>query len=566
MYIQRGHPQVVQYHIFLIGLIMSDHIARASPTQRHRQRVISKPKGRNCVSGGGGAVFIQIEDLFTSVTLNMAPSQRRIEDFFNNGPRNPPAKRPRRMTDFFAARSETLRDLLTRKDDESVTTAPPPLPPAQETVEISSCGSSEDEGEVPKSNMRTVWERGSRGVVLKAKRPFEPRPPPPSPPPVDKDKVQTRVRTGSLKRKFYSPTKAPEVKKSSVMPDGRVVALVKKDGKLYSFKEFEQMWDDVFEDFGCDVEEIEEGNMVTRGNNSLTASDTQGQSKAQYGRLLPKATDDLLSELQVCRHDVFVDIGHGIGNTVLQAAYTRGCEAHGIEVMPGRNEIALLIQDNLESQRQIHLERDERRTEVGKVMLQRGRLEVDEHREFLTNPGRVTKAFLDNFNGVFSHRSLKARQVLTLDQYNAGIFCLMEPGSVLVTLWPLDLGATLGGANELRKRHGFSTSQKASFYTMEKFSFGEAREVVTWSQGGGCKEEMIGYKYTRIDQNTPHAVFQCCNANCEVAKAGTCIPAFKYINSPDDEDGRRVILNSCVCKYTPATKRSRRPKQHYYEG
>lgn len=36
----------------------------------------------------------------------------------------------------------------------------------------------------------------------------------------------------------------------------------------------------------------------------------------------------------------FLDIGHGIGNTVLQAAYTVGCEALGIEVVELRHLLA----------------------------------------------------------------------------------------------------------------------------------------------------------------------------------------------------------------------------------
>lgn len=37
---------------------------------------------------------------------------------------------------------------------------------------------------------------------------------------------------------------------------------------------------------------------------------------------------------------MFVDLGHGIGNTVLQAALTVGCDARGIEIVPERCRVA----------------------------------------------------------------------------------------------------------------------------------------------------------------------------------------------------------------------------------
>jgi hypothetical protein len=35
--------------------------------------------------------------------------------------------------------------------------------------------------------------------------------------------------------------------------------------------------------------------------------------------------------LKVDKSQVFLDIGHGLGNTCMQEAYTIGCEARGIE-------------------------------------------------------------------------------------------------------------------------------------------------------------------------------------------------------------------------------------------
>ena len=48
----------------------------------------------------------------------------------------------------------------------------------------------------------------------------------------------------------------------------------------------------------------------------------------------------ILNLLELKADDVFLDIGHGIGNATLQAAFTSGCEARGIELVDGRYRIA----------------------------------------------------------------------------------------------------------------------------------------------------------------------------------------------------------------------------------
>ena len=62
--------------------------------------------------------------------------------------------------------------------------------------------------------------------------------------------------------------------------------------------------------------------------------------------------------LQLNENDVFVDFGHGIGNTCLQAAYTVGCEARGIEVVLDRHRIAELFRDDMHGQNMLKLKRD----------------------------------------------------------------------------------------------------------------------------------------------------------------------------------------------------------------
>lgn len=177
------------------------------------------------------------------------------------------------------------------------------------------------------------------------------------------------------------------------------------EGRPYKYKDFMGMWHDCEEYFGEMTEDIESTRRVRGANSRMAPEDTDGQLKAQYGRLLPRAMKKLMSELMgLKKEDVFLDIGHGIGNTCIQAAFTVGCEARGIEVVYDRNSVAEVFRDNLYSQNKDN----PHPRKVGEIILRHGRLEEEEHLDFLTKG--VTRAYVNNFNGVFAERSTKGNQ------------------------------------------------------------------------------------------------------------------------------------------------------------
>ncbi len=255
--------------------------------------------------------------------------------------------------------------------------------------------------------------------------------------------------------------------------------------------------------------------------------------------------------LCLTHNDVFLDIGHGIGNTCLQAAFTTGCEARGIEVVFSRNSIAEVFRDNMYIQ---HRKTSASRM-VGEVKLRHGRLEDDIHREFLTKG--ITRAYVNNFNGVFAERSVKNNGVWFLDDYCAALFALMTPGAIMVTLHPLNLGPTQEEANCIRRKHDLNESSNASFFEVEKVVLGKACDAVKWNQHSGNSRDIYVYKYTRLAQEAgPDSVFMCCNPCCELAKKDLPISA-----TTNNEEGRCVI-NQCDCKFTAKTLR-RQQKMNY---
>lgn len=63
-----------------------------------------------------------------------------------------------------------------------------------------------------------------------------------------------------------------------------------------------------------------------------------------YGELLPRFISTIFKETHLKSNQVFVDLGSGVGNVVLQAALEIGCESWGCEMMPNACTLADLQQ------------------------------------------------------------------------------------------------------------------------------------------------------------------------------------------------------------------------------
>lgn len=91
-----------------------------------------------------------------------------------------------------------------------------------------------------------------------------------------------------------------------------------------------------------------------------------------YGELLPRFVSKILREdTQIGSDQVFVDLGSGVGNVVLQAALEIGCESWGCEMMKNSCNLAEVQQKEFQTRCQLW------GLEAGTIHLERG--------DFLTN-------------------------------------------------------------------------------------------------------------------------------------------------------------------------------------
>ena len=57
-------------------------------------------------------------------------------------------------------------------------------------------------------------------------------------------------------------------------------------------------------------------------------------SSEVYGELMPTFVSDIIRATGLREDMLFLDLGAGVGNVVLQVALETGCRAYGIEIMP----------------------------------------------------------------------------------------------------------------------------------------------------------------------------------------------------------------------------------------
>ena len=283
--------------------------------------------------------------------------------------------------------------------------------------------------------------------------------------------------------------------------------------ETYSLEEYQDMLSQIEVKTNATIEDVENGSLVTKSNNSMSKENTTDQDKAMYGRTKNELAELLFRDIFDLKYwHVFVDIGHGIGTLCLHAAMTRGCESRGIEVCNDRNILAKDVY--LEEMKLLHQARKYDRR-FAKVDFRHGKLEDPEQRDFILEGDKI---FCNNFNDVFGCRS-QHKVSYSPNTYIAGLFCQMIQMAEMATLCQLDLPPTKEKVNAHRVQHGLPERDDASFFDMETFIDKGGDDKLSFT-----RNPFKIYKYTRI---TKESQWYCWKPNCP--NSSTPIKAWKYI-------------------------------------
>lgn len=305
---------------------------------------------------------------------------------------------------------------------------------------------------------------------------------------------------------------------------------------------------------GASIEELEASKLVEKKPNSNTSE--------IYGRMLPGATDKIFREfMNLQSMHTLIDIGHGIGNSCLQAAYTVGCTTRGIECHKTRNYVSQVLALRLEDAVQIHKERDKMKFTPGSISFRHGDLQDYKHRKFLTKD--ITHIFFDNWNGVFNG---ERGNYANLERYVAAWFAASPEGTIMITVSPLRsaLGCLpLKEAILARQKLGLPIQQAtdASFYEVEEFDLGPVNEVYSFAAGvadPNMKPQICCYLYLRTHQQSEGASFLCNNPQCKKAMDATPVEAIHYEEiKRKGKVEKAAVIGGCDCGISDRVLRMR---------
>ncbi|KAG7090656.1 hypothetical protein E1B28_009755 [Marasmius oreades] len=85
---------------------------------------------------------------------------------------------------------------------------------------------------------------------------------------------------------------------------------------------------------------IEENYQRCVGPNVQSLRRYEAFTSAVYGELMPSLVHEIIQLTKLNENSLFLDLGSGVGNIVVQASLQTGCRSYGIETMPGPAKVA----------------------------------------------------------------------------------------------------------------------------------------------------------------------------------------------------------------------------------
>jgi len=85
---------------------------------------------------------------------------------------------------------------------------------------------------------------------------------------------------------------------------------------------------------------VDENYQRAVGPNIKTLKNYEAFSSTVYGELMPNLSHDIIKLAKLHQESLFLDLGSGVANVVVQAALQTGCKAYGIELMPQPARVA----------------------------------------------------------------------------------------------------------------------------------------------------------------------------------------------------------------------------------
>ena len=93
---------------------------------------------------------------------------------------------------------------------------------------------------------------------------------------------------------------------------------------------------------------IEENYQRSVGPHVHSLKQYEAFTSTVYGELMPSLVYEMIQITQLNENSLFLDLGSGVGNVVVQASLQTGCRSYGIEILPTPAKVAREMKKNLE--------------------------------------------------------------------------------------------------------------------------------------------------------------------------------------------------------------------------
>lgn len=179
-------------------------------------------------------------------------------------------------------------------------------------------------------------------------------------------------------------------------------------------------------------------------------------SSTTYGEINPIFVNEIIEKTDLTQDMIFIDLGSGIGNVVLQVAAQVGCESHGVEIVPITHSLARLNRQELHHRYGVY------NSDAPKCWLHQGDLSSDPSIKLKIAEADVVLANNYLFDSRLDHKLSE----LLMNMKNGARVVSLKP------LVPLDFKVNKRNLGEL-----------SAIMKCEKLSY--AKDFVSWTNSSG---------------------------------------------------------------------------------
>jgi [histone H3]-lysine79 N-trimethyltransferase len=179
---------------------------------------------------------------------------------------------------------------------------------------------------------------------------------------------------------------------------------------------------------------IDENYQRTVGPNVPSLKQYEAFSSTVYGELMPALSHEMIRLTKLHEDSLFLDLGSGVANVVIQASLQTGCKSYGIELMPHPARVARDMSEQIQIRCRMWGVR------MGKVELEEGNMLASRRMDELISKADVVlvdnKVFEESCKLVSRSYPESDTHTSTVNEALRPKFLDLKEGAIVISLKP----------------------------------------------------------------------------------------------------------------------------------